>query len=82
MKLEEAIETLCYDFLEKLMAAGKTTKAGTENSRFDVAKRSIELEFNGRVTRHSTPPTNILGEGTMAHPYHHALSSVKHWGGA
>ena len=32
------------------MAAGKTMTAHSANSTFDVAERTIELEFNGRFT--------------------------------
>ena len=40
------------------MAAGKTTTARSVSSRFDVAARTVELEFNGRFSDvHTTTHT-------------------------
>jgi len=48
--LEKAIENLCYDYLEQTHAGWENNDGGYGEFRIDVAKRSIELEFNGRFT--------------------------------
>lgn len=48
--LEKAIENLCYDYLEKTHAGWENNDGGYGEFSIDVAKRSIELEFNGRFT--------------------------------
>ena len=48
--LETAIENLCYDYLEQTHAGWENNDGGYGEFRIDVAKRSIELEFNGRFT--------------------------------
>ncbi len=48
--LETAIEDLCYDYLEQTHAGWENNDGGYGEFRIDVAKRSIELEFNGRFT--------------------------------
>jgi hypothetical protein len=49
MKLEEAIETLCYGYLEQEHGGWENNEGGFGEFRFDVAARTIALEFNGRV---------------------------------
>lgn len=48
--LEKAIETLCYDYLEQTHGGWENNDGGYGEFRIDVAKRTIELEFNGRFT--------------------------------
>jgi hypothetical protein len=50
LTLEAAIETLCYDYLEQTHGGWENNDGGYGEFRIDVAKRSIELEFNGRFT--------------------------------
>jgi hypothetical protein len=49
-KLAEAIETLCYDYLEQTHGGWENNDGGYGEFAFDVAKRTIDLEFNGRYT--------------------------------
>lgn len=48
--LEEAIETLCYSYLEETHGGWENNEGGFGEFRFDVKKRSVELEFNGRFS--------------------------------
>ncbi len=48
--LEKAIVNLCYDYLEQTHGGWENNDGGYGEFRIDVAKRSIELEFNGRFT--------------------------------
>ena len=48
--LEKAIENLCYDYLEQTHGGWENNDGGYGEFRIDLAKRSIELEFNGRFT--------------------------------
>jgi hypothetical protein len=52
--LQEAIETLCYDYLEVTHDGWENNDGAYGEFRFDVATRTIELEFNGRFTDVST----------------------------
>ena len=64
------------------------THDGWENSdgaygdfTFDVAERTITLDYNERLHAVRIFPACLLRRQTMGHCYHHALSSVKKWGG-
>jgi hypothetical protein len=46
--LREAIETLCYDYLEQEHGGWENNDRAFGTFTFDVAARTIELEFNGR----------------------------------
>ena len=48
--LREAIETLCYDYLEQTHAGWENNDGAFGSFTFDVDNRTIELEFNGRYT--------------------------------
>jgi hypothetical protein len=48
--LEEAIETLCYSYLEETHGGWENDDGAYGQFRLDVAKRTIELEFNGRYS--------------------------------
>jgi hypothetical protein len=48
--LRTAIETLCYDYLEETHDGWENNDGAYGEFRFDVAKRTIKLEFNGRFT--------------------------------
>jgi uncharacterized protein DUF6878 len=48
--LREAIETLCYDYLEQEHGGWENNDGAFGTFAFDVAARSIELEFTGRYS--------------------------------
>ena len=48
--LQEAIETLCYDFLEEEHGGWEIDDGAFGEFRLDVATRTVTLEFNGRIT--------------------------------
>jgi hypothetical protein len=48
--LQSAVETLCYDYLEETHGGWGNNEGAFGEFRFDVAQRTIDLEFNGRVT--------------------------------
>ena len=48
--LDAAIERLCYDFLEQEHGGWENNDGAYGEFTFDVAKRTVELEFNGRFT--------------------------------
>ena len=50
MKVEDAIETVCYACLEERHAGWEIDAGAYGEFRFDVAKRTITLEFNARYT--------------------------------
>ena len=50
VNLREAVEDLCYGCLEQTHPGWENNDGGYGEFRIDVAKRSIELEFNGRFT--------------------------------
>jgi hypothetical protein len=48
--LREAIETLCYDFLEQQQGGWENNDGAFGEFIFNVAERRIELEFNARFS--------------------------------
>ena len=48
--LQDAIETLCYDYLEQEHGGWMDNDGACGEFEFDVAARAIHLEFNGRFT--------------------------------
>ena len=48
--LIEAIETLCYDYLEDTHGGWENNDGAFGEFILDVANRTVELEFNGRFT--------------------------------
>jgi hypothetical protein len=48
--LRDAIERLCYDFLEQQQGGWENNDGAYGEFIFDVAQRSIELEFNARFS--------------------------------
>jgi hypothetical protein len=48
--LYEAIETLCYDYLEQQQDGWENNDGAFGEFTFNVAERSIELEFNSRFS--------------------------------
>lgn len=48
--IEEAIETLCYGYLEEAHGGWENNDGAYGKFRFDVVRLAIELEFNGRFT--------------------------------
>jgi hypothetical protein len=54
LPLAEAIETLCYDFLEDKHAGWEINDGSFGEFQIDVTERTVDLEFNGRFTDVST----------------------------
>jgi hypothetical protein len=52
--LREAIETLCYDYLEVTHGGWENNDGAFGEFRLDVATRMVELEFNARYIETST----------------------------
>jgi len=48
--IEEAIDELCYDFLEQDHGGWENNDGAFGEFRLDVNARTVELEFNGRYT--------------------------------
>lgn len=48
--LREAVEDLCYEFLEEKRWGWENNDGAYGEFRFDVASRTIHLEFNARYT--------------------------------
>lgn len=48
--LSEAVEHLCYGFLEQEHGGWENNDGAYGEFHFDVGKRTIELEFNGRFS--------------------------------
>ena len=48
--LQDAIETLCYDYLEQEHGGWMDNDGAYGEFEFDVAARAIRLEFHGRFT--------------------------------
>jgi hypothetical protein len=48
--LHDAIETLCYDYLSQEQGGWENNDGAYGEFIFDVAQRSIELEFNARFS--------------------------------
>jgi hypothetical protein len=57
--LPEAIETLCYDYLEQEHDGWEINDGAFGTFTFDVGARTIELEFNGRYTDIATSNHNF-----------------------
>jgi len=75
--LTEAIETSVTTIWSRSMAVGRTMRR-VRRVHLRCRGRTIQLEFNGRYSDVHTSATHFR-EATMAHPYHHSLSSVKKW---
>jgi hypothetical protein len=52
--LREAIEGLCYDYLERAYGGWENNDGGFGDFTFDVAARQIDLEFNVRFSDFTT----------------------------
>lgn len=48
--LREAIETLCYDFLEDELSGWENNDGSSGDFCFDVEERTVDLEFHTRYT--------------------------------
>jgi hypothetical protein len=80
LSLEDVASSSPTTFSPTPMAAGRTTTALTANS----ASTPPPAASTSSSTSASPRPNStrmISEEMAMAHPYHHALSSVKKWGG-
>jgi hypothetical protein len=52
--LPEAIETLCYSYLQQEYGGWENNDGAFGNFEFDIVNRTIQFEFNGRFTDVST----------------------------
>jgi hypothetical protein len=52
--MAEAIEQLCYDFLEQEHGGWENNDGAFGEFTFNVAERTVELEFNGRFSDFTT----------------------------
>jgi hypothetical protein len=52
--LREAIETLCYAYLEQYHGGWENNDGAFGSFVFDVARRTIDLEFNARFSEFTT----------------------------
>lgn len=79
--IADAIESLAFDLLTASHAGWENNDGAYGEFRLDVAagrSRSIIM-----IATLRSNPAKISGEeGAMGHCYHHALSSVRKWGGA
>jgi hypothetical protein len=57
--LKEAIEGICYDYLESTHGGWENNDGAYGTFELDVGKRSIDLEFNGRYTATETTTHNF-----------------------
>jgi hypothetical protein len=73
LSLEDVVEQLAYDFLSD-------THGGWENNGGAYGEFCFDASSTNGSRRPHSSPMNFEG-AAMAHPYHHALSSVKKWGG-
>lgn len=48
--LHEAIESLCYNYLEESHGGWENNDGAYGEFHFDVAERTVDLEFHGRFT--------------------------------
>jgi len=48
--LPQALETLCYDYLEETNSGWENNDGAYGEFHLDVASRTVKLEFNGRYT--------------------------------
>ncbi len=53
LPLREAVEELCYGYLEQKYGGWENNDGAFGEFRFDVAERRIALDFNGRFTDYS-----------------------------
>lgn len=53
ISLREAVEELCYAYLEQEHGGWENNDGAFGEFSFDVARRRIELDFNGRFTDYS-----------------------------
>jgi hypothetical protein len=80
-KLHEAIDTLCYDYLEGSHGGWENNDGAFGEFHFDVDQRRVDSRIPRPLLRRLYHQPYVLREANMAHPYHHSLSSVKEWGG-
>lgn len=52
--LSDAVEDLCYGYLAQMYGGWENNDGAFGEFNFDIAKRTIEFEFNGRYTEYST----------------------------
>jgi len=81
LSLEDVVEQLAYAFLSDTHGGWENNDGAWGEFCFDAFARCIHFEFNERLHRPNSSSTTSEG-AAMAHPYHHALSSVRKWGGS
>ena len=77
--LEAAVETLAWDYLE--IHYGWQKRRRLRHLRFRCRRPYDHARTRRALHRGQHDQPRILRETAMAHPYHHALASVKKWGG-
>jgi hypothetical protein len=79
ISIADEIERLVYDLLTDTHCGWENNDGAYGDFTLDIAQRMITLDYNERYTAKTTPTHSE--EEAMSHCYHHALSSVKKWGG-
>jgi hypothetical protein len=80
LSLADVVEQLAYDLLSDTHGGWENNDGAYGEFCFDAAAAASTSSSTNGSRRPNSSPT--ISEGaTMAHPYHHALSSVKKWGG-
>lgn len=54
LSLSDAVENLCYGYLSQMYGGWENNDGAFGQFTFNVARRTIEFEFNGRYTEYST----------------------------
>jgi len=79
--VESAIEYLVYDVLEANHSGWEINDGSYGEFRFDVANGTITVARNERLTSIYSHES-LCRSRAVGHSYHHALSSIKKWGGS
>ncbi len=79
LSLEDVVEQLAYDLLSESHGGWDNNGAWGEFCFDASAAAFISSSTSGSPRPNASPTTSEAA--AMAHPYHHALSSVKKWGG-
>ena len=79
--LRTDLEQFAYDALFDLHRGWEDNDGGFGEVTLDVVDKTATLDFNMRYHRNPQYLFRAVRRA-MAHPYHHALSSVKKWGGS
>jgi hypothetical protein len=78
--IRDAVGQIAYEFLEETHFGWENNDGAYGEFTFDVAERAITLDYNQRFSD-AVYSQHVFWGDAMGHCYHHALSSVKKWGG-